>query len=180
MPNFWYPIKSDKRKCRFFHKLSSINYYQCGYKFWNSYSFNIVSIIPVFNKGKRNKKENCRSTSIFPNVSKIFEKNFSNYTWETKLYEISNFIEPKLSKQESGFRKGYNTQEHRCNILRTAFLQNTSVSYAWGLTLDPSLFNIFLCQLPLWWIKHHTLYWWILLKLINYWETKVWRQSNED
>ena len=59
-------------------------------------------IRPVFKKGDKNSKENYRPVSILPNISKIFERfPFKN---------ISNFMEPFLSKQQCGFRKGYSTQ----------------------------------------------------------------------
>ena len=59
-------------------------------------------LTPVFKKGDKNSKENYRPVSILPNISKIFERfPFKN---------ISNFMEPFLSKQQCGFRKGYSTQ----------------------------------------------------------------------
>ena len=52
----------------------------------------------VLKKGERYSKGKLIPIRILPNVSKVFEKCMSNY--------INDF----LSKHQSGFRKGYNTQ----------------------------------------------------------------------
>ena len=61
-----------------------------------------ANINPVFKTGGRYSKDNYRSISILPNVSKIFEK--------CMLRQMSHFIDNFLSKHQCGFRKGYNTQ----------------------------------------------------------------------
>ena len=68
----------------------------------------LVNITPVFNKGDRNSKENYGPVSIFPNISKIFER--------CMFCQISSSIDSYLSKQQYGFRKGYSTQ-YRLSVM---------------------------------------------------------------
>ena len=57
-----------------------------------------ANMTAVLKKGERYSKGKLIPIRILPNVSKVFEKCMSNY--------INDF----LSKHQSGFRKGYNTQ----------------------------------------------------------------------
>ena len=57
---------------------------------------------PVLKKVDRNSKDNYRAVSILPNISKIFER--------CLFRQLSNFMDPFLSKYQCGFRKGYSTQ----------------------------------------------------------------------
>ena len=55
-------------------------------------------LTPVFIKGNRNSKDNCRPVSILPNLSKIFERCIFRY--------ISNFMDQLLLKYQCDFCKG--------------------------------------------------------------------------
>ena len=57
-----------------------------------------ANMTAVLKKGERYSKGKLIPIRILPNVSKVFEKCMSNY--------MNDF----LSKHQSGFRKGYNTQ----------------------------------------------------------------------
>ena len=61
-----------------------------------------ANITPVFKKGFRGSTENYRPVSIFPVISKIFEKLLSK--------QIIIYMDKFLSKYQCGFRKGYNAQ----------------------------------------------------------------------
>ena len=65
-------------------------------------SLNTVNITSVFKKGDRNSKDNYRSVSILPNMSKIFERCIFR--------QLYSFMLEFLSKYQCGFRKGYGTQ----------------------------------------------------------------------
>ena len=56
----------------------------------------------AFKQGLRNKKDNYRSISILPLISKIFEKIMCR--------QLSNHFDNILSKFQCGFRKGYSPQ----------------------------------------------------------------------
>ena len=58
--------------------------------------------IPVYKKDDPLKKENYRSVSLLPHVSKIFERSIYN--------QINNYMCDKLSKYITGFRKYHGTQ----------------------------------------------------------------------
>ena len=57
-----------------------------------------ANMTAVLKKGERYSKGKLIPIRILPDVSKVFEKCMSNY--------MNDF----LSKHQSGFRKGYNTQ----------------------------------------------------------------------
>ena len=59
-------------------------------------------ITAVFKKGFKGSKENYRPVSILPIISEIFEKIISK--------QITNFMDPFLSKYQCGFRRGFNAQ----------------------------------------------------------------------
>ena len=58
--------------------------------------------VTVYKKGDRNDKANYRPVSILPPMSKMFEK--------LLLYQINDYMDPKLSKFLCGFRKGFSAQ----------------------------------------------------------------------
>ena len=60
-------------------------------------------ITVVFKKGFKGSKENYRPVSILPIISKIFEKIISK--------QITNFMDPLLSKYQCGFRRGFSAQD---------------------------------------------------------------------
>ena len=64
--------------------------------------FNLASVIPVFEKGDSNSKENYRPVNICSYISKIIER--------CMFCQISSFMDSHLAKQQRGFRKGYSTQ----------------------------------------------------------------------
>ena len=85
--------------------------YLCGFFNQSIENFEFPSILknanitPVFKKGCRGSKENYHQVSIFPVISKIFEKLLCK--------QITIFMElpfPLLSKYQCGFRKGYSVQ----------------------------------------------------------------------
>ena len=61
------------------------------------------NITPVFKKEYKGSKDNYRSVSILPVISKIFEKLLCK--------QITVFIDPLLSKFQCGFRKGCGAQD---------------------------------------------------------------------
>ena len=62
----------------------------------------LANIAPIFKKGDRNSKENHRPASILLTISKIFER--------CLFCQMCSFMDPYLSKQQCGFRKGYSPQ----------------------------------------------------------------------
>ena len=61
-----------------------------------------ADITPVFKKDQRTDKANYRPVSILPNISKVLEKIMST--------QMSKFFENILSKEQCGFRRGFDTQ----------------------------------------------------------------------
>ena len=66
------------------------------------FAMKLADVIPVFKKNERSIKENYRPGSILPIFSKIFEKLLHD--------QISSYFHNILSKNQSGFRKGYSSQ----------------------------------------------------------------------
>ena len=62
-----------------------------------------AEVTPIHKKGKKDKKENYRPVSILPVLSKLFER--------IMFMQMSSFFEDTFSKQQCGFRRGYNTQQ---------------------------------------------------------------------
>ena len=58
-----------------------------------------ANITPVFKKGDRNSKDNYRSVSMLPNLSKIFE--------QCIFCQLYSFMLEFLSKYQCGFCRGY-------------------------------------------------------------------------
>ena len=61
-----------------------------------------ADVSPVFKKGDRLDKANYRPVSILSALSKIFERLIFS--------QVNNFMDPKLSIYQCGFRKGANAQ----------------------------------------------------------------------
>ena len=62
----------------------------------------LADVSPVFKKGDRLDKANYRPVSILSSLSKIFEKLLFN--------QINNYMGPKLSIYQTGFRKNHSSQ----------------------------------------------------------------------
>ena len=61
-----------------------------------------AKITPVHKKDSKNTESNYRPVSILSNISKIYEKSFS---------QNSNYFEKILSRYQFGFQKGHSTQQ---------------------------------------------------------------------
>ena len=62
----------------------------------------MADITPIYKKGIKDFKENYRPVNILPVLSKLYERILSK--------QMASFFEKFLSKNQCGFRKGYNTQ----------------------------------------------------------------------
>ena len=62
----------------------------------------LANIAPVYKKGSKNSKENYKSVSILPNISKIYER--------CLFKPMSNYFENTFSKFQCGFRQGLSAQ----------------------------------------------------------------------
>ena len=93
------PVKILKENTDYFaeHICFQFNETICSSKFPTSFKF--ANVTPVFKQGSRNQKDNYRSISILPIISKIFEKLICR--------QLSNHFDHNLSKFQCGFRKGY-------------------------------------------------------------------------
>ena len=69
----------------------------------------LVNITPVYKKGSKNSKENYRLVSVFPDISKIYERFFFN--------PISNYFENSFSKFQCCFRQGLIAQYSLISII---------------------------------------------------------------
>ena len=68
-----------------------------------------AEVTPIFKKNDDLDKENYRSVSVLPHVSKIINR--------IMYIQIENFMEDKLSKLLTGFRKDHSTRHTLVNIL---------------------------------------------------------------
>ena len=66
-------------------------------------------VIPVYKKLDPLQKENYRPVSLLPHISKVFERVIYN--------QINSFMETKISKCVTGFRKSHGTQHSLIVIL---------------------------------------------------------------
>ena len=73
------------------------------------HSMKSADITPVFKKNDRTDKTNYRPISIFPNLSKVFERCIYK--------QLSAYFDAVLSKQQYGFRKGFNAQHGLLKLL---------------------------------------------------------------
>ena len=64
----------------------------------------MANVTPIYKKGNKSDKDNCRSVSILPNLLKFFERCLCK--------QMSTFFEDILSKYQCGFRKERSAQ--RC------------------------------------------------------------------
>ena len=71
----------------------------------------LASNTPVFKKNAHTSKNNYRSVSVLPVISKIFERIICN--------QLSSFFEEIFSEFQCGFRKGYSTQHCLLMILES-------------------------------------------------------------
>ena len=61
-----------------------------------------MAISRLFSKKCKGSKENYRPVNILPIISKIFKKIISQ--------QITNFMDPLLSKYQHGFQRGFTAQ----------------------------------------------------------------------
>ena len=100
------PVKILKEEAEYFSEWnwewnsSEFNETICASKFPASLKF--ANVTPVFKQGSRNRKQNYRSVSIQPIISKIFQNHICR--------QLSNHFDNILSKFQSGFRKAYSPQ----------------------------------------------------------------------
>ena len=69
----------------------------------------LADITLLYKKGKNDPKENYRPVSIFPNLSKIFERRIFK--------QMPQFFESTLSNHQCGFRNGLSTQQCLLELL---------------------------------------------------------------
>ena len=68
-----------------------------------------AEVTPIFKKNDDLDKENYRPVNVVPHMSKIIER--------VMYMQIENFMEDKLSKLLTGFRKNHSTQHCLVNML---------------------------------------------------------------
>ena len=73
------------------------------------FSRRITEVTPIFKKKYDLDKENYRPVSVLPHVSEVTER--------VMYIQIENFMEDKLSKLLTGFRKNHSTQHCLVNML---------------------------------------------------------------
>ena len=73
------------------------------------HSMKSANIKPVFKKNDRTDKSNYRPVSILPNLSKVFERCIYK--------QLSVYFDWILSKQQCGFRKGFNVRHGLLKLL---------------------------------------------------------------
>ena len=69
-------------------------------------SLKLADVTPLHKKDRKELKEDYRSVSILPTLSKMFER--------IMFAQISAFFDNVFSKYQCGFRKDYSTQH--CNL----------------------------------------------------------------
>ena len=80
-------------------------------------SLKLADVRPMHKKGMKELKEDYRSVSILPTLSKMFER--------IMFVQISASFDNVFSKYQCGFRKGYSTQH--CNLKMLEKWKNVSV-----------------------------------------------------
>ena len=83
---------------RYFHK--NINF--CIENSIFPSDLKVADVTPAFKKKSKTSKDNYRSISILPNISKIYERCLYN--------QMQTYFDNLLSKYQCGFRKGFNAQ----------------------------------------------------------------------
>ena len=91
--------------------------------------------MPIYKKRERDVKDNYRSVSILPVLSKLYERSMFN--------QISAFFENVSLKNQCGFRKGYRTQQ--CLIAALEKLKKSVNSAKVFGALLTDLFKLFDC-----------------------------------
>ena len=69
-------------------------------------AMSITDVTPLHKKGRKELKEDYKSVSILPTLSKLLER--------IMFAQISAFLDNVFSKYQRGFQKGYSTQY--CNL----------------------------------------------------------------
>ena len=69
-----------------------------------------ADVTPLHKKGRKDSKQNYRSVSILPTLSKIYERSMS--------IQMSSFFEDIFSKHQFGFGKGFSTQQCLLTLLK--------------------------------------------------------------
>ena len=95
----------------------------------------LVNVTPVHEKGSRYDKGNYWPVSIFPNLSKVFERYFHN--------QISHLFDTILSKCQCGSRKGHGVQ-HCLIALLEKWRESIDRGLEFGILLT-DLFKAFDC-----------------------------------
>ena len=72
-------------------------------------SLKLADVTPLHKKDRKELKEDYRSVSILPTLSKMFERIMSA--------QISAFFDNILSKNQCGFQKSYSTQHYNLEML---------------------------------------------------------------
>ena len=75
------------------------------------HSMKSANITPVFKNNDRTDETNYRPVSILPNLSKVFERCIYK--------QLSAYFDGMLSKQQCGFRKGFNVQHSLLKLLES-------------------------------------------------------------
>ena len=65
-------------------------------------SLKYADITPIFKKDDKTDNINYRNISIYPNLSKIYERFMQN--------QVDPYLNQIFSKYQCGFKKGYNAQ----------------------------------------------------------------------
>ena len=89
-----------------------------------------ANITPVFKKNDRTDKTNYRPVSVLLSLSKVFER------WIYK--QLSVYFDQILSKQQCGFRKGFNTQHSLLKLLKK-WRQSLDQGLVFGVSLTELL-----------------------------------------
>ena len=83
----------------------------------------LADVTPVYKNGDATGKKNNRPVSVFPTISKVFER--------ILLSQIGNYIDNLLSDYLSGYRNGFNPQHTLLTLLEK-----------WRTTLDKQGYGI--------------------------------------
>ena len=87
---------------------TSINRCITGGTFVNA--FKKAEVRPIYKKDGRTEKSNCQSISVLSNVSKFYER---------CIYEqMYSYFDKIFSKNQCGFRKGFNAQRTRLVMIK--------------------------------------------------------------
>ena len=86
----------------------------------------LVNVTPVHKKGYRSEKDNYRSVSILPNLSKVFERCISN--------QIAQFFDKILSKHQCGFRNSHSSQ-HSLVVFLEKWKESVDEGHVFGALL---------------------------------------------